>query len=259
MHDELGIELTRGLEAYNGVLGRWWEGQASDAAHLRAYCRVADFIALSFPRARVILDYACGAGNLLQKIQRRCPSAQLIGLDGSEYLLALARGILNRKVRLIRSILPDFALPMRADVVVFAFPNLLPASKRNLSRLVREHLEPIDFAEARSICRSQPGMRKPALLQDRLVAKHLRTLLKRGGHCVRVEYASIPRDRIGRDELFCSEYEEGALIRRASDRPWFRVAASSYFRSGVIADVYDQTGDSSDLCGGYQVTVLRAL
>jgi len=42
-------------------------------------------------------------------------------------------------------------------------------------------------------------------------------------------------------------------------RQWFRVLASAHFRSRVMEDVYQQTGDRRDKDGGYLITVLRAL
>jgi SAM-dependent methyltransferase len=247
-----------GLESYNDVLGRWWHGQSANAAHRRAYRRIADFVALSFPDARLILDYACGAGDLLYQLRRRT-QARLIGLDGSEYLLNLARERLGLTVKLVPASLPDFELRLRAEVVVCAVPNMLPTSHRRLRQLIRDHLDLSDRAAALGICRSQPRIHRPALLLDRLIARNLRWLLRRGGHCVRVEYAGIPRERIGADDLLRSEYEEGTWSAEADSRPWFRVVASTYLRSRVIADVYDQTHDQDDLQGGYQITVLRAL
>jgi SAM-dependent methyltransferase len=260
---DMGAELTKalgcGLHSYNDVLGRWWQGQAANAAHRLAYRRIAEFLAVSFSGARLILDYACGPGALLRELSNHHHRAKLLGLDGSGYLLNLARERLDGRVQLLTAVLPDFGLRQKADVVVFAFPNLFPASNRMLKSMVREHLEPAEVAVARKISRSQPGMPLQPLLLGRLVAKNLRFLLRPGGYCVRVEYAGMPRDRIRPDDLFRSEYEEGSLDQDSRPRPWFRVVASSYCRSGVIADVYDQTRDLTDRHGGYQITVLRAV
>jgi hypothetical protein len=57
-------------------------------------------------------------------------------------------------------------------------------------------------------------------------------------------------------------YEEGSLdmeLEGEKPRQWFRVSASSYFRSRVLEDVYQQTGDERDRRGGYLITVLRAI
>jgi hypothetical protein len=60
-------------------------------------------------------------------------------------------------------------------------------------------------------------------------------------------------------------YEEGSLENMPGGRKprqWFhgfRVLASSYFRSGVTEDVYQQSHDPEDRSGGYWITVLRAI
>lgn len=63
-------------------------------------------------------------------------------------------------------------------------------------------------------------------------------------------------------DLMRVSFEEGSLDERVNgrfSRQWFRVAASSYFRSRVLEDVFQQTGNREDLEGGYLITVLRAL
>ena len=77
--------------SYNGEAGKWWQERAGNAAHRRAYRTIADFIRDSLPLPpRLILDYACGAGNLIALLVRRFPTSQIIGLDGSSLLLDLA-------------------------------------------------------------------------------------------------------------------------------------------------------------------------
>ena len=49
----------------------------------------------------------------------------------------------------------------------------------------------------------------------------------------------------------------GPVVRHVP-RQWFRVLASSYFRSQVLDDVYEQTEDARDRNGGYLITVLRS-
>jgi hypothetical protein len=94
------------------------------------------------------------------------------------------------------------------------------------------------------------------------VALNLRGLLKKGGLCVRVEYGFARRDELAPLDLRRVSFEEGSLAHEACGwRPgdWFRVAASAYFRSRVMEDVYQQTHDRRDRRGGYLITVLRAL
>src|SRR5262249_18330150 len=47
---DFGRELARGVMAYEDTLARWWLCRASNPAHGRAYRRVAEFIAASFPQ-----------------------------------------------------------------------------------------------------------------------------------------------------------------------------------------------------------------
>ncbi len=79
---------------------------------------------------------------------------------------------------------------------------------------------------------------------------------------MRVEYAASQRHEWPPIELQRVSFEEGSLdteVEGILPRPWFRVLASAYFRSRVIEDVYQQTGDKRDKHGGYLITVLRAL
>ncbi len=95
-----------------------------------------------------------------------------------------------------------------------------------------------------------------------MVSLNLRELLKRGGLCFRVEYAKAARHELSRTSLACVAFAEGALdtvIGGKLPAQWFRVAASSLFRSHVMEDVYHQTGDKEDRRGGYVITVLRAI
>src|SRR5262245_61844390 len=124
-------ELARGLRAYQDELASWWLHRAEDAAHRRAYRRIADYIADSFPRPpRTIADYGCGAGHLLAQLARRFPRARLTGYDASLPLLDAARQRLTlagRRTELVATVLPDFSLPRaRTDLVIISFPNFLP-------------------------------------------------------------------------------------------------------------------------------------
>jgi hypothetical protein len=88
----------------------------------------------------------------------------------------------------------------------------------------------------------------------------MRHLLKPSGLCLRVEYANVRRDDLPPSETLLTGYEEGSMDVEAGGRraaQWFRVAASAYFRSRVMEDVYHQSEDESDREGGYFITVLR--
>ncbi len=224
------------------------------------------------------MDYACGAGHLLACLATRFPGTQFLGLDGSSFLLDQARRRIERlgrragNIRLREILLPDFGLDgILADVVVYTFPNMVPSHADTWPEEDEAYLEFGDRAAAGILARSCHRDRHPdkdteavraGLIFGRLVSLNLRTLLRSGGFCVRVEYAKVRRGELSGHDLMLIEYEEGSLeARLGNSRPrcWFRVLASSFFRSGVSEDVYQQTLDERDKSGGYVITVLRAI
>lgn len=235
----------------------------------------------SFPRSpRLILDYACGAGNLLSLLSHRFDRSKIVGLDGSIFLLGLALRRVSRlplecarRISLIRTPLPNPKLLRgRADLVLFCFPNMIPIGNSG-ARLEASLLSGNEREIARrlSIAR-EPGVKDKRSHDSRLVrlnleygrciSHNLRQLLVPNGICVRVEYAKTQRHEWSSLESQRVGFEEGTLevpVDGLTPRNWFRVLASSYFRSRVMEDVYQQTGDKRDRNGGYLVTVLRAL
>ena len=132
---DFDTELNIGKETYNQTLGEWWHIRSTDRSHNYAYRKIADHIAsLSEGSPKRIIDCCCGAGNILSRLYKRLPDAQLIGIDGSSFLLALARRRMRsldkdwaQRVSFIETELPDFSLPLvLTDLVVFAFPNIVP-------------------------------------------------------------------------------------------------------------------------------------
>jgi len=265
-------ELSRGLAAYNDTLGEWWRSRAGDRAHARAYRNIAAFVRSSLPRPpRLILDYACGAGHLLARLGGLFRNSRLIGLDGSAYLLNLARRRLGcgvqERARLIEIRLPAVDLPrVKADLAIFAFPNMVwPVGIRS-----RPRMAPAEVSIARSLARQRDsgepdeGTREIFwfLSIGRLIAIDLHRLLRRGGLCVRAEYAGARRDELSRLEFARISFEEGSLdlpVDGRCPRQLFRVLASAYFRSRVIEDVHQQAGRKCGRGGGYLLSVLRAL
>jgi hypothetical protein len=162
---------------------------------------------------------------------------------------------------LIHTQLPDFSLPaLRADLAIFAFPNMVPPAADPRLRGASLRLAGADLQIAMDLARGKHDAFM--LTMGRLVALNLRNLLRRGGICIRAEYGRAKRDELGRDDLLRMSFEEGSLdveLNGKLSRQWFRVLASSYFRSRVIEDVYQQTGDADDRTGGYLATVLQAI
>ncbi len=254
---------------YNGKVARWWLQRATDDVHERAYRNVADFIRDSFLHdPKLIVDYACGAGNLLLHLGDRFPNSRLVGLDGSSFLLGQA--LHNRiklpheriqRLKLIETFLPNMNLMRgRADLAIFCFPNMVSLSNygQYLSENDRKIAQRLSLEEdADDASAIQSGLE-----QGRAISLNLRRILSPGGICVRVEYATIQRHELSPQELTLVAFEEGSLDAPVGDRTprlWFRAVASSYFRSKVLEDVYEQTADERDKNGGYLITVLKAL
>jgi SAM-dependent methyltransferase len=266
--------------SYNGPVGDWWLKRSADRAHQRAYGNIANFIRKSIPRdPGLILDYACGAGNLLSLLCRYFPHSRLAGLDGSSLLLDLAEKRLSRlppnctrRISLTETSLPGrISLRERADLVVYCFPNMVPSRTEEKVRGPGFSLGKQDQKIARSLARAReagvddfpkPQTIRRTLEYGRSVSKNLRNLLVQGGTCVRAEYATTNRHEWSPLELLHVSFEEGSLdtaIDGIKIRPWFRVLASAYFRSRVLEDVFEQTEDERDTNGGYLITILRAL
>jgi SAM-dependent methyltransferase len=255
---------------YKGVLERWWYQRTCDRAHARAYRKIADFIRDSYTQdPKTIVDYACGAGNLLSLLSRRFPNSKLVGLDGSQYLLRLAGRHLHmlppacaRRVKLIETTLPNiYIAKAQADLAIFCLPNMVaaPAAGQYLSKNDRYIARCLSLDGDEDD--DEPAIQS-ALEQGRVISLNLRRILKRGGICVRVEYATIQRQELSPPELTLVSFEEGSLdakVQGMTPRLWFRVLASAYFRSRVLEDVYEQTADERDRKGGYLITVLKAV
>ncbi len=268
--------------SYDGAVGRWWLKRSLDAAHRRAYGNIADFIRDSFTREpATIVDYACGPGHLLSHLSARFRNSRLVGLDGSSFLLELARRQFEclppgcaERVRLIKTQLPDLSvLRGQASLVIFCFPNMVPWPEENCLADRKFWLNDNERKIAKSLSLaaetydetaepSDPAANQYVLEQGRCISLNLRRLLTRDGICIRIEYATMQRHELSQLELSRVSFEEGSLdcmVEGKASRQWFRLLASAYFRSGVLEDVYEQTGDDRDRNGGYSITVLRAI
>jgi hypothetical protein len=267
--------------SYNGITGSWWRDQASNRSHQRAYKNIADFIGDSLPRSpKLIVDYACGAGDLLSLLSLRFTKSRLIGLDGSSLLLNLAEERLSAlpssctsRISLIETLLPrKTGLKERADLVVYCLPNMTPASadeennmescRSSVDARIAQYLAEAKEPEEEEVSSSDPAAIQRTLLYGRGISRNLHQLLRHNGICIRVEYATSRRHEWSPLSLLQVSFEEGSLdteVGGISPKPWFRVLASVYYRSKVMEDVYQQTDNEQDKNGGYLITVLRAL
>jgi len=268
--------------SYNGKVGHWWLRHSLDSAHDRAYKKISDFVRDSYVREPgTIVDYACGSGNLISLLSLRFMNSKIIGLDGSLFMLgeALRRISLlpeecSKRISLIKTPLPNFTLLRgKADLVIFCFPNMVPFSDVEDFRSHRARLCVNDRNIARSlsfaandgtneVADEEPAANQSGLEQGRCISLNLRRMLVPGGICIRVEYATMQRHELSPLELSHVSFEEGSLdvaVEGRQPSQWFRLMASAYFRSRVLEDVYEQTGDERDRKGGYLITVLRAI
>lgn len=288
--------LTQGASTYDSSVGEWWQNRSLDEAHRRAYrhivnCTARQLQEMGLPSPECVVDYACGAGPLLMPLRRAFPHATLVGLDGSHSLLEQAlqksKGpaalvepgrIFTRAeppLRLARCVLPDFGMPRGgADLLVFAFPNLLP-DENHLHQFNRNgYSDRNDNEVARMLARfremdpddevpvSAPDDLFDELMTQRVFARHLRHLMKPGALLVRVEYTQVDRAQLTDLTRWRMLFAEGALDRAIKGKKveaLFRYLGSEYRRSSVIQDVYHQTGNPDDARGGYMVGFFQAL
>ncbi|MFI5424430.1 MAG: class I SAM-dependent methyltransferase [Nitrososphaerales archaeon] len=276
-------ELRTNFRGYNTTLTRWWNIRACNKSHCNAYRNIANYVTTHVDLIpSLVIDYGCGTGRLLGEIAVRFVDTKFIGIDGSAgmlktaktYLTKEAPNLLNR-IKLLKAPLPTkLLLGKRADLVTFTFPHILS----NLYDLdLNSFLELLTYSEIENamILAEDEGMEEvsneyndedPDLLQsllvNRVISKNLRSLVKRGGYCLRVELANARREEF--PEIFQKRFsfQEGSLDKSLSDQSLqqpFELVRSEYHRSKVMEDAYEQTGDESDRKGGYWISLLRAL
>ena len=221
-------ELVGGRNTYNKKVGLWWRQRTSDAAHAYAYRNIADRVfSLAKGKSSVIVDYACGFGDLLVRLHSRLPHSELYGIDGSSFMLGMAKERLKRvslksmeRVKMIQAELPDFSLPrQKADIAVFTFPHIVtpPEVFRTYRRRYKEDAKMTRFLST-AIERTPQDKALvdddslyEAMMIDRVISRNLRSLLKKGGICVRVDYAGTQDDEPSDWATQGSEFEDGTL------------------------------------------------
>ena len=265
--------LSAGLGAYNRTVGQWWVDQTRNKAHVAAYKNIASHVArCAQKKSGLLVDYGCGPGLIMKQLVEVLPGWNFLGIDGSKVMLSEAETWVGAKRKKRQATiefrcakLPDFSAPAaQADVIVFTFPNIVsvPSERRQFEKRF-----PKDRDLARLLARKQEKGEKAEelfdqLLMSRVVSRNLRTLLRKGGLCVRVDYSQAERHELGRFDLLSTLFEEGSLnTKQAHLRPqkFFKLRSSQYYPSAVILDVYEQTKDIDFLEGGYLVSVLEAI
>jgi len=276
-------ELRTNFRGYNTTLTRWWNIRACNKSHCIAYRNIANYVTTHVDLIpSLVIDYGCGTGRLLGEIAVRFVDTKFIGIDGSSAMLKTAKTYLKNKapdllnrIKLLKAPLPiRLLLGKRADLVTFTFPHILS----NLYDLdLNSFLELLTYSEIENamILAEDKGMEEvsneyndedPDLLQsllvNRVISKNLRSLVKRGSYCLRVELANARREEF--PEIFQKRFsfQEGSLDKSFADESLqqpFELVRSEYHRSKVMEDAYEQTGDESDRKGGYWISLLRAL
>jgi len=275
-------ELTLASNAYDGKVGRWWAQQTDDRSHANAYGNIANHVhSLLQKTPSLIIDYACGPGNLLLHLPELFPDSRFIGIDVSALMLEFTKKRLTRldkyrsgQIGLLKTELPDFSLPKgKANVVIFCFPQILWGSDQE--RYDKNgYRHDGDTEVAKFLAASQKPnpkdrwisddaqMLSDSLLRGKVVSRNLRGLLKKGGICVRVEYGKAEREKLTELEQYRLAFEEGSLdvsMNGKKAAKLFDIVSSTYFRSKVTEDVYYQTKDETDRKGGYSITMLEAM
>jgi SAM-dependent methyltransferase len=249
--------FLKGHKSYDTAVGDWWERQASNGAHLKAYRHVAGWIRdrmgkgvrASGGRGKLIVDYGCGSGHFLVFLAALLPKARIVALDGSIRMLERAKARLaaaglesdliparsafgagGPRIRLVRTHLPNFSLPAgKADAVAFLFPNVTPApgdqpyydrhgyKKREDVKVGRILARLREMDPEDEVNTAKPEELYDGLMTDRVISRHVRHLVKNGGLWFKVDYANADREELSRLTLMRSLFCEGALHEPVKD------------------------------------------
>jgi hypothetical protein len=288
-------EFVKGSSSYEGLLAEWWVKKSRDASHRRAYRNISESIrrilaAEQCGTPEVMIDYACGNGAVLKNLVDHFPSSTIVALDGSSRLLSHAYHSLERagikselsmrqnafqkgetSVKLVQAALPDFSIMREvADVVIFVFPNLSISNKDRLPLLRRFHKQRWTMKTARMLAKLQEiesgisaGIEvEEAMLDARAISLNIHRLLKKGGYWFQIDYANAPREEWDRTDQWISLFEESAwdvVIEKHRIKKHFSLKGSWFFKSSVMLDVYEQSGDPDDREGGYVISLFQSI
>lgn len=274
-------EFVKGSAAFEGFLADWWLEKSNDPAHRRAYRNISSKMHQTLTEAGIaspefIVDYACGNGAILTSLANRFPETNIIAIDGSRKMLSLAKSALQQAalhksdIQFIHSPLPNFSLgKQQADVVLFLFPNITISSKERRSIRKQMNADPLSLKAARFLAKwneiesdYQADECMDDILDARAITSNIHQILKKGGLWFHVEYANAPRNQWDEIDQITTLFEESAWpvsIGKTEIHREFCLIKSLYFRSSVMLDVYEQSGDPEDRNGGYIISVLKSL
>lgn len=289
--------FRKGHGSYDTSIGDWWEWRSGDASHRAAYRFTCDVMRKAFAqrkqKPRLLLDYACGGGHFLKEAAQAFPESQFVALDGSHKMLRKAAERLQDKgidcdivslraafrkegprIRLVQTFLPNFSLPKGlCDGVAFVFPNITPGTDeqdyydrhgyknrrdQEIARMLARfrEMDPED-----EVSPGDPESFFEGFMTERVISRHIRSLLRPKGLWFKVDYANAFRKELSPLTLWRTLFTEGALrepIKEKVSQTYFRYLRDDFRRSKVILDVYHQTKDPSDKTGGYFVSSFEA-
>lgn len=128
------MERAAGYEAY----ARFYDATQGDRAEHAAYIR--SLVKKHHPRAKTVLELACGTGSILKQLQ---PHYDVAGVDLSNEMLAIARKKVPG-VRLVRGDMRTVDLGERFDVVLCVYDSINHLRRfrdwEAVFRRAREHL-----------------------------------------------------------------------------------------------------------------------
>ncbi len=213
--------------------------RASNKSHCNAYRNIAKYVSKRIdPVPSLVIDYGCGNGRLLGALAIRLMETRFIGIDGSSAMLKTAKTYLRKeapnllnRIKLLKAPLPTkLLLGKRADLVTFTFPHILS----NLYDLeLNSFLEFLTYSEIENavILSGSKGVEDvskentdedPELLQSllvsRVISNNLRSLVKRGGYCLRVELANARREEFPKVFQKRFSFQEGSLDKSLSNQ-----------------------------------------
>jgi SAM-dependent methyltransferase len=285
--------FKKGHRSYDSQVGDWWDWRATDGPHRAAYRHVIDAMQRYYrgkkKTPRLLVDYACGGATFLTLLAQAFPKTRIVGLDGSKHMLRKAAERMEAqgfdaavvdaekafesqgpRIRLAQTRLPNFKLKQGlCDGVAFVFPNITAVAADQPYYDKHGYKNPKDVAVGRMLARFRemdpedevgevdPDERFDGLMTERVVARHIRSLLRKGSPWFKVDYANATRSVLSELTQQRSLFSECALevpIKDKKSEVLFHYVKDEFKRSRVILDVYHQTRDPSDKTGGYFVT-----